>query len=180
MLYFFSPLKYSFKEVKHVACVVIIEPNKINANTTLKIGLIAMATSANGIWQYASLGLNKKHNIPSVNKMHNTKDVKMLVWRLCFAERLPPIFIITNELKNVFCDTYAKLNKGKGSMFFIPKFVVKEPELKEQITFNIMHRTISGTTKFESKLKFLKEVFERNIVITRAIKKYSHLCPLGK
>lgn len=65
-------------------------------------------------------------------------------------------------------------------MFVIPKLVEIVPELNEQTTFNNRQRIIKGTTKNDSTLKLLKDVFIRTTVIINAIIKYINLYPLGK
>lgn len=95
--------KISFNEVNDVMYVVIIDPSNMIAKITLKIGLMAIATSAKGMSAYESFGLNKKHNIPSRISKLITPATIILVSKASFLFKSFPSFVTITEQKKVFC-----------------------------------------------------------------------------
>ena len=67
LLYFLSPLKYSFNDDSVVIYVVIIAHKIIKPKIILKCGLIDLEISANGISYLHKDGFTMKHIIPSAS-----------------------------------------------------------------------------------------------------------------
>lgn len=157
LLYFFSPLKYSFNEVIVVEYVVIMLKSIITANNRLKYGEMLNDISAKGKSALAISGFAIKHKIPSKIKTLNISDVKKLTLFCSFKDKLLPDLIIINDAKNTFCDAYSTVKKGSGKMLFMPKVIdwiesILNPE------FIIMQNIISGTNMLDIFDKKLKEI----------------------
>lgn len=102
LLYFLSPLKYSFKDEIVDTNVVIIAPRIISPNKTLKRGFMLFDISAKGISKLASVGFKIKQIIPSASRQHRISETATPTCFCCFFESEYPDCIITNEERKVF------------------------------------------------------------------------------